>query len=113
MLWQKKQKLGVALDGDADRVILVDEKGRIIDGDAVMASCATRMHARGQLAKGTVVATLMSNLGLERSLHRVGAQLVRTNVGDRYVVEKMRSDGYIFGGEQSGHLILSGPCNHG
>lgn len=102
----KEAQIGVALDGDADRVILVDEKGRIIDGDAVMALCATRMHARGQLAKGTVVATLMSNLGLERSLHRVGAQLVRTNVGDRYVVEKMRSDGYNFGGEQSGHLIF-------
>jgi phosphoglucosamine mutase len=98
--------IGVALDGDADRLIVVDEKGEIVDGDAVMAMCATRMIRDGQLAKSTVVATVMSNLGLERALEAQGSRLLRTPVGDRYVVQAMREGGYNLGGEQSGHLIF-------
>lgn len=99
-------QIGVALDGDADRVIVVDEKGQIVDGDAVMAMCAARMIRDGQLRNGTLVATVMSNLGLERALEGLGARLLRTPVGDRYVVEAMRKGGYNLGGEQSGHLIF-------
>ncbi|MEZ4368211.1 MAG: phosphoglucosamine mutase [Kofleriaceae bacterium] len=98
--------LGVALDGDADRLVLCDEHGAIVDGDAVMALCATRMLAEGTLAKGTLVTTVMSNLGLEHAIRRAGGQLVRTGVGDRYVVEEMRRGGYNLGGEQSGHLVF-------
>jgi len=98
--------LGVALDGDADRVILVDEKGQIVDGDQIMALLGTRLLAAGALPGRTVVGTVMSNLGLERALAGAGAQLVRAAVGDRYVVEAMREGGYRFGGEQSGHLIF-------
>jgi phosphoglucosamine mutase len=98
--------IGVALDGDADRVIVVDEKGEIVDGDAVMAMCATRMIRDNELRKATVVATVMSNLGLERALESQGVRLVRTPVGDRYVVEAMRQGGFNLGGEQSGHLIF-------
>jgi len=99
-------RIGVALDGDADRVIVVDEKGQLVDGDAVMAMCAARMIRDGELKKATVVATVMSNLGLERAVAALGARLVRTPVGDRYVVEAMRQGGYNLGGEQSGHLIF-------
>ncbi len=98
--------MGIALDGDADRLILVDEKGQIVDGDAVMSMCAARMLEEGTLKKRTVVATVMSNLGLERALEAVGAKLVRTQVGDRYVVEAMRKGGFNLGGEQSGHLVF-------
>jgi phosphoglucosamine mutase len=98
--------LGLALDGDADRVILADEKGRIVDGDAIMAIVGRDLVRRGTLAKRTVVATVMSNLGLERALAGVRGRVVRTVVGDRYVVEEMRRSGYNFGGEQSGHLIF-------
>jgi phosphoglucosamine mutase len=98
--------IGIALDGDADRVIVVDEKGDIVDGDQVMAMCATRMVSEGTLRKKTVVATVMSNLGLEQAIGRMGAKLVRTQVGDRYVVEAMRAGGYNLGGEQSGHLVF-------
>ncbi len=98
--------LGVALDGDADRVVMCDENGQIIDGDAIMALCATRMITAGTLAKNTLVTTVMSNLGLERTVKAAGGQVVRTNVGDRYVVEAMKKGGYNFGGEQSGHLIF-------
>ena len=98
--------LGVALDGDADRVILADEKGQIVDGDQIMALLGTRLLAAGALPGRAVVGTVMSNLGLERALAGVGAQLVRAAVGDRYVVEAMREGGYRFGGEQSGHLIF-------
>ncbi len=98
--------IGIALDGDADRVIVVDEKGDVVDGDAVMAMCATRMIRDGELRSATVVATVMSNLGLERALEAQGARLVRTPVGDRYVVEAMRQGGFNLGGEQSGHLIF-------
>src|SRR5512141_1433309 len=99
-------QLGIALDGDADRVIVADEKGQIVDGDAIMAIVGRDMIRRGTLAKNTVVATVMSNLGLERSLREVGGSVVRTQVGDRYVVEEMRRSGYNFGGEQAGHLIF-------
>jgi phosphoglucosamine mutase len=98
--------IGIALDGDADRVIVVDEQGEIVDGDAVMAMCAARMKRDGELRRDTVVATVMSNLGLERALEAQGIALVRTPVGDRYVVDAMRSGGYNLGGEQSGHLIF-------
>lgn len=99
-------QIGIALDGDADRVIVIDEKGQIVDGDAVMAMCATRMKRDGELRRDTVVGTVMSNLGLERALDAQGITFVRTPVGDRYVVEAMRKGGFNLGGEQSGHLIF-------
>jgi len=98
--------IGVALDGDADRVIFADEHGNDVDGDQIMGLLAWDLMRRKQLNKNTVVATVMSNMGLEVALHEMGASLVRTPVGDRYVVERMRSEGYNFGGEQSGHLIF-------
>jgi phosphoglucosamine mutase len=98
--------IGIALDGDADRVIVIDEKGDIVDGDALMALCATRMLKRRRLARKTLVATVMSNMGLEHAIDGAGGRLCRTAVGDRYVVEEMRRSGYTFGGEQSGHLIF-------
>jgi phosphoglucosamine mutase len=98
--------LGVALDGDADRVILADEKGRIVDGDQIMALLGTRLLAAGALPGRTVVGTVMSNLGLERALAEAGGRLLRASVGDRYVVEAMREGGFRFGGEQSGHLVF-------
>jgi phosphoglucosamine mutase len=97
---------GIALDGDADRVIVADEKGNIVDGDAIMAMCAARLQKHGKLPHNTLVATVMSNLGLERAMRALGGSLVRTNVGDRYVVEAMKKGGFSFGGEQSGHLIF-------
>ncbi len=99
--------IGIALDGDADRVVIVDEKGQIVDGDQLMAVIAESWHRRGKLSAGGVVATVMSNLGLERYLKSHGLGLVRTPVGDRYVVEHMRKHGYNVGGEQSGHIVLS------
>ena len=99
--------LGIALDGDADRVIIVDEKGQIVDGDQLMAVVAESYAAEGMLSRPGVVATVMSNLGLERRLAGLGIELKRTKVGDRYVVEEMRSGGYNVGGEQSGHIVLS------
>jgi phosphoglucosamine mutase len=104
---EMRADIGIALDGDADRVVLVDEKGRIVDGDQIMAVIAESWHRRGKLSAGGVVATVMSNLGLERYLKGVGLGLVRTPVGDRYVVEHMRKHGYNIGGEQSGHIVLS------
>jgi phosphoglucosamine mutase len=98
--------LGIALDGDADRVILVDEKGQIVDGDQLLAMCGASMTRAATLNERTVVATVMSNLGLELALGGVGAKLLRTQVGDRYVVEAMRAGGYNLGGEQSGHIIF-------
>jgi phosphoglucosamine mutase len=98
--------IGVALDGDADRVILTDERGEIVDGDQIMAILGTRLLARGALPGNTVVATVMSNLGLERALAARDGKLLRASVGDRYVVEAMREQGFIFGGEQSGHIIF-------
>ncbi len=99
--------LGIALDGDADRVLLSDERGQLIDGDQVLALIAQSWAARGRLRGGGVVATVMSNLGLERFLQGEGISLERTQVGDRYVVERMRETGMNVGGEQSGHMILS------
>lgn len=101
-----RAQIGIALDGDADRVIVVDEKGNIVDGDAIMALCATRLLQQEKLHKRTLVATVMSNMGLELALSALGGELKRTKVGDRYVVEEMRKNGYSFGGEQSGHLIF-------
>jgi phosphoglucosamine mutase len=98
---------GMALDGDADRVIIVDEKGAVIDGDQVMALIARSWQSRGTLKQNGLVATVMSNMGLERYLGGIGISLERTQVGDRYVVEHMRQFGFNVGGEQSGHIILS------
>ncbi len=98
--------LGLALDGDADRVIFVDEFGEVVDGDKIMAICGRRMLTEKRLARETLVATVMSNMGLEVSLRQMGGKVVRTSVGDRYVVEEMRRGGYNFGGEQSGHMIF-------
>ncbi len=98
--------LGLALDGDADRAVMCDERGQVVDGDQIMCMCARDMALRGRLRGGAVVATVMSNLGLERALEEVGIGLVRTPVGDRYVVEAMRVGGYNLGGEQSGHLVF-------
>ena len=99
--------IGIALDGDADRLIVVDEAGRVVDGDQLMATIAGGWHREGRLVGGGLVATVMSNLGLERHLAGLGLGLERTKVGDRYVLEKMRTDGFNVGGEQSGHIILS------
>jgi phosphoglucosamine mutase len=99
--------LGIALDGDADRVHVIDEKGQVVDGDQIMGLIATRWVGQGLLAQNTLVATVMSNMGLEKLLTGHGIQLLRTRVGDRYVVEAMRAGGYNLGGEQSGHLVLS------
>ncbi len=98
--------MGIALDGDGDRVIVVDEKGNVVDGDHIMAICAKDMIEYKRLNYNTVVATVMSNMGLEKAMKEMGGRLVRTQVGDRYVVETMRTKGYNFGGEQSGHLIF-------
>jgi phosphoglucosamine mutase len=99
--------IGIALDGDADRVIICDEQGALVDGDQLMALVTSAMHARGELKGGGLVATVMSNLGLERFLGEQGLSLARTKVGDRYVVEHMREHGFNVGGEQSGHIVLS------
>ncbi|HTN09479.1 MAG TPA: phosphoglucosamine mutase [Acetobacteraceae bacterium] len=99
--------LGVALDGDADRLILSDEHGNLVDGDQILALIARAWHGAGQLRGDAVVATVMSNLGLERYLQGRGLALHRTNVGDRYVMERMRADGFNLGGEQSGHMIMA------
>lgn len=98
--------LGIALDGDADRIILVDNKGKVVDGDAVLGMCALEMKSRANLRHDTVVATVMSNMGLDRMLRDEGIRLERTAVGDRYVVQRMREGGFNFGGEQSGHLVF-------
>ncbi len=97
---------GIALDGDADRVIMADENGNIVDGDYILALCAQHLFRKGQLSKGTVVSTIMSNLGLDIALQGMGINVVRTSVGDRYVIQAMRASGYNLGGEQSGHLIF-------
>ena len=98
--------LGMALDGDADRVIFVDEQGHEVDGDQIMAICSLDMMKQGKLAHNTLVATVMSNLGLDIALRDAGGRVVKTAVGDRYVVEEMRRGGYNLGGEQSGHMIF-------
>ncbi len=105
--------IGIALDGDADRVLIVDERGKIVDGDQVMAVIAESWKEDSRLTQPGIVATLMSNLGLERYLNGLGLSLERTPVGDRYVLEHMRQHGYNLGGEQSGHIILSDYCTTG
>src|SRR3954454_1378930 len=104
---EMRADIGIALDGDADRVVIVDEKGRVVDGDQLMAVVASSWKDDGRLAQPGIVATIMSNLGLERYLGGIGLSLERTAVGDRYVLERMRAQGYNVGGEQSGHIILS------
>lgn len=99
--------IGIALDGDADRVVLASEKGALVDGDQLMATIANLWKKDGRLAGNGVVATVMSNLGLERYVRGLGLALVRTQVGDRYVLERMRADGFNLGGEQSGHIIMT------
>lgn len=101
-----KANLGIALDGDSDRVVFVDENGAVIDGDAIMAICGLEMLKAKKLKKKTLVATVMSNMGLDNIIKKNGGKVVRARVGDRYVVEELRSKGYNFGGEQSGHLIF-------
>jgi phosphoglucosamine mutase len=104
---EMRADIGIALDGDADRVVLVDEKGRLIDGDQLLALIAETFKEDGRLAKPGIVSTVMSNLGLERHLAAQGISMARTPVGDRHVLERMRADGINVGGEQSGHIILS------
>ncbi len=104
---EMRADIGIALDGDADRVLIVDETGRVVDGDQLMAAVAEYWQEDGKLSQPGIVATLMSNLGLERYLATIGLSLARTAVGDRYVLEHMRQHGYNLGGEQSGHIILS------
>ena len=104
---EENAHIGIALDGDADRLIVIDEKGKAVDGDQIMALIASRLLERGDLKGGGVVATVMSNLGLERYLQGIGLTLERTKVGDRYVLERMREGGFNVGGEQSGHMILT------
>jgi len=104
---EMRADIGIALDGDADRVIIIDEKGQQIDGDQLMALIAAVWAKDGRLMAGGIVATVMSNLGLERYLEKLDLKLERTKVGDRYVVERMRGGGFNVGGEQSGHIVLS------
>jgi phosphoglucosamine mutase len=104
---EMRADIGIALDGDADRVMIVDEKGHVVDGDQLMAVIAESWHQDGRLSRPGIVATIMSNLGLERHLAGLGLTLARTAVGDRYVLEHMREHGFNLGGEQSGHMILS------
>ena len=104
---EMRADVGIALDGDADRVIVVDERGRLVDGDQLLSVIAESWKEDGRLAKPGIVGTVMSNLGMERHLKEQGIDLVRTSVGDRYVLEQMREHGYNVGGEPSGHIILS------
>lgn len=103
---QYRADVGISLDGDADRVIMVDEKGDIVNGDRILAICALHMKERGLLKKDTLVATQMSNFGLEKRMNEAGIKLIKTGVGDKYVVDEMRKNGYNLGGEQSGHIIF-------
>jgi len=107
MVREYRADIGIALDGDADRLVICDEKGVVVDGDQIMAIIATALTSAGSLKGGGVVATVMSNLGLERQLNGLGLSLERTAVGDRYVMQRMREGGFNLGGEQSGHVILS------
>ena len=104
---EMRADIGIALDGDADRVMIVDERGHVVDGDQLLAVIAESWKEDGRLQRPGVVGTVMSNLGLERHLAGLGIEMIRTPVGDRYVLEHMRKDGYNIGGEQSGHIILS------
>jgi phosphoglucosamine mutase len=104
---EMRADIGIALDGDADRVVIVDERGHVVDGDQILAVIAQSWKEDGRLAKPGIVATVMSNLGFERYLNSLGIELLRTSVGDRYVLEKMREQGFNIGGEPSGHIIMS------
>ncbi|MCL2678509.1 MAG: phosphoglucosamine mutase [Clostridiales bacterium] len=104
---QENAHLGLALDGDADRLIAVDEKGQIVDGDQILAVCAAHLQKEGKLEGGKIVATVMSNMGLRRAMEDIGVELLETKVGDRHVLQKMRESGAVLGGEQSGHIIFS------
>ncbi len=110
---EMRADVGIALDGDGDRVIVVDERGKIVDGDQLMAAIAESWQHDGRLSRPGIVATLMSNLGFERYLESIGLALARTAVGDRYVLAHMREHGYNVGGEQSGHIILTDHCTTG
>lgn len=103
---KRRAHLGLAFDGDADRLIAVDEKGKLVDGDMIMSICAGYLKEKGELNKNTVVTTVMSNIGFFKAMDEMGIQAERTKVGDRYVMERMRADGYNLGGEQSGHIIF-------
>src|SRR5215467_2856461 len=104
---EMRADIGIALDGDADRVVIADERGHLVDGDQLLAVIAESWHKEGRLAKPCLVTTIMSNFGLERHLDALGIKLLRVQVGDRYVLEQMREQGYNLGGEPSGHIILS------
>lgn len=103
---EKKADIGIALDGDGDRLIIVDENGNVLDGDHIMAICAARMLKENKLNKNTLVATTMSNMGLDEAIRTAGGNIIRAGVGDRYVVDEMVKHGYNLGGEQSGHIIF-------
>ncbi len=105
--------IGISFDGDGDRAIFIDEKGRVRDGDYILAICAENMKGRGRLPGSLVVGTVMANLGLEKALAEIGVELIRTPVGDRYVAEKMVEGGYALGGEQSGHILFGEHSNTG
>jgi len=106
LVLEKGADIGIALDGDADRIVFVDRKGKEVDGDYILAICALQMLSENRLKKGTLVTTVMSNIGLDRTIKNGGGKVVRTQVGDRYVVEEMLRGGYNLGGEQSGHTIF-------
>jgi len=106
LVLEKGADLGIALDGDADRIIFVDRRGKFVDGDKILAICGLRLLAEGRLKKGTVVTTIMSNIGLDQAFEKAGGRVVRTQVGDRYVVEEMVRGHYNLGGEQSGHTVF-------
>jgi phosphoglucosamine mutase len=101
-----KADIGIALDGDADRVIMVDESGNDVDGDHIIAMCATDMKRRGKLNQDTVVVTVMTNIGFDIAMKKAGIKVIKAQVGDRYVVDEMRKGNYTLGGEQSGHIIF-------
>ena len=103
---ERKAQVGLSFDGDGDRLIAVDELGNIIDGDHILAICGTYLHSKGKLKNNTVVGTVMTNMGLDHYLKSKGIGIVKTAVGDRYVLEEMLENGYVLGGEQSGHIIF-------
>lgn len=106
LVLETKADIGLSFDGDADRLIAVDEKGEIIDGDHILAICGTHLYNKGKLKNNTVVGTIMTNMGLDKYLESIGINIVKTDVGDRYVIEEMLNKGYVLGGEQSGHVIF-------
>lgn len=107
LVLSRKADVGLSFDGDGDRVIAVDEKGRIVDGDHIIAICATYLMEKGELNHETVVGTVMTNIGLDKYLQKIGVNIVKSAVGDRYVLEEMRRGGFVLGGEQSGHIIFT------